>query len=136
MGDSGFVHLDFLNCCKFAEGDSRILMQKMARDRFRLALKQQKANITPPASQAGHESNTMPPPNGRMLPTRNRALLSRPSRPASVVQAEEIQLCMELGTALGAAKGDKRLEAQIWDDNWKTVYSLAEVTMARTFREF
>lgn len=23
MGDSGFVHLDFLNCCKFAEGDSR-----------------------------------------------------------------------------------------------------------------
>ena len=35
MGSSGFVHLDFLNCCKFAEGDSRILMQKMARDRLR-----------------------------------------------------------------------------------------------------
>lgn len=32
MGDSGFAHLDFLCCCKFAEGDSRILMQKMARD--------------------------------------------------------------------------------------------------------
>jgi len=24
--------LDFLQCCKFAEGDSRILMQKMTRD--------------------------------------------------------------------------------------------------------
>jgi len=35
MGSSGFVHLDFLNCCKFAEGDSRILMQKMARDSMR-----------------------------------------------------------------------------------------------------
>jgi len=35
MGTSGFVHLDFLNCCKFAEGDSRILMQKMTRDRLR-----------------------------------------------------------------------------------------------------
>ena len=35
MGDSGFKHLDFLNCCKFAEGDSRILMQKMARDRLK-----------------------------------------------------------------------------------------------------
>ncbi|KAH8094274.1 acyl-CoA oxidase [Aureococcus anophagefferens] len=35
MGSSGFKHLDFLNCCKFAEGDSRILMQKMARDRVR-----------------------------------------------------------------------------------------------------
>jgi len=32
MEDSGFKHLDFLQCCKFAEGDSRILMQKMARD--------------------------------------------------------------------------------------------------------
>tara|TARA_B110001469_G_scaffold115039_1_gene119374 strand:+ start:248 stop:472 length:225 start_codon:yes stop_codon:yes gene_type:complete len=31
MGSSGFKHLDFLNCCKFAEGDSRVLMQKMVR---------------------------------------------------------------------------------------------------------
>ncbi|KAK3256136.1 hypothetical protein CYMTET_34714, partial [Cymbomonas tetramitiformis] len=27
MGDTGFEHTDFLQCCKFAEGDSRILMQ-------------------------------------------------------------------------------------------------------------
>jgi len=36
MRDSGFAQTDFLQCCKFAEGDSRILMQKMARDRVRL----------------------------------------------------------------------------------------------------
>lgn len=32
MDDTGFEHLDFLQCCKFAEGDSRILCQKIARD--------------------------------------------------------------------------------------------------------
>eukprot|EP00937_MAST-01D_sp_MAST-1D-sp2_P005395 g5395.t1 len=35
MADAGFAHMDFLQCCKFAEGDSRILMQKMARDRLK-----------------------------------------------------------------------------------------------------
>lgn len=30
----GFEMTDFLQACKFAEGDSRILMQKMARDRY------------------------------------------------------------------------------------------------------
>jgi len=35
MGGTGFEQMDFLQCCKFAEGDSRILMQKMARDRLR-----------------------------------------------------------------------------------------------------
>lgn len=32
MDKTGFEHVDFLQCCKFAEGDSRILGQKMARD--------------------------------------------------------------------------------------------------------
>ncbi|XXQ32050.1 Acyl-CoA oxidase/dehydrogenase middle domain-containing protein [Plasmodiophora brassicae] len=32
MAGTGFEQMDFLQCCKFAEGDSRILMQKMARD--------------------------------------------------------------------------------------------------------
>ena len=35
MDSAGFKHMDFLQCCKFAEGDSRILMQKMARDRMK-----------------------------------------------------------------------------------------------------
>jgi acyl-CoA oxidase len=34
LGGSGFEHMDMLLCCKFAEGDERILMQKMARDRL------------------------------------------------------------------------------------------------------
>lgn len=35
MAGSGFEQIDFLQCCKFAEGDSRILMLKMSRDRVR-----------------------------------------------------------------------------------------------------
>jgi acyl-CoA oxidase len=34
MANTGFEHTDFLLCCKFAEGDSRILGQKIARDAF------------------------------------------------------------------------------------------------------
>lgn len=35
MVGTGFEHLGYLQCCKFAEGDSRVLMQKLARDRVR-----------------------------------------------------------------------------------------------------
>jgi len=41
MGGSGFEKMDYLQCCKFAEGDSRILMQKIARDRLMAFSKQQ-----------------------------------------------------------------------------------------------
>eukprot|EP01063_Lacrimia_lanifica_P009340 TRINITY_DN16334_c0_g2_i1.p2 TRINITY_DN16334_c0_g2~~TRINITY_DN16334_c0_g2_i1.p2 ORF type:complete len:501 (+),score=203.73 TRINITY_DN16334_c0_g2_i1:103-1503(+) len=46
MKGSGFEQADFLVCCKFAEGDSRILMQKMVRDRLRQVKK------APPAPTA------------------------------------------------------------------------------------
>jgi len=36
MDGTGFENMDFITCCKFAEGDSRILMLKMARDRMNL----------------------------------------------------------------------------------------------------
>jgi alkylation response protein AidB-like acyl-CoA dehydrogenase len=35
MGGTGFEQMDFLQACKFAEGDTRILMQKIARDRVK-----------------------------------------------------------------------------------------------------
>jgi len=35
MNDTGFGTTHFLQACKFAEGDSRILMQKLARDRLK-----------------------------------------------------------------------------------------------------
>jgi acyl-CoA oxidase len=44
MAGTGFERMDYLQCCKFAEGDSRILMQKMARDRLQAFAKDQKAS--------------------------------------------------------------------------------------------
>lgn len=35
MPESGLGQRDFLTCCKFAEGDTRILMQKIARERWK-----------------------------------------------------------------------------------------------------
>ena len=40
---------DYLNCCKFAEGDSRILMQKIARDRFSAFKRSMQREEAPPA---------------------------------------------------------------------------------------
>lgn len=49
MAGTGFENIDFLTCCKFAEGDSRILMQKMARDRMKRFLADEAApgNVAP-----------------------------------------------------------------------------------------
>jgi acyl-CoA oxidase len=45
MHGTGFEQRDYLTCCKFAEGDSRVLMQKMARDRFKIFQKTQLGNV-------------------------------------------------------------------------------------------
>jgi len=97
MGSSGFAHLDFLNCCKFAEGDSRVLMLKMARDRMRRYASETKSGEK---AVAGEE--------------------------------REFELCGALGKALSSAKGDKAVQARLWDANWRTVYALAEAVMERT----
>jgi len=47
MDDSGFKHMDFLQCCKFAEGDSRILMQKLSRDTIKKVSQQQTEGLSP-----------------------------------------------------------------------------------------
>ena len=51
MKDSGFGQTDFLQCCKFAEGDSRILMQKMARDRMKRFMTEEKNTVDDEESQ-------------------------------------------------------------------------------------
>jgi len=44
MTGCGFEQLDYLQCCKFAEGDSRILMQKITRDRVKAFQKGQRGS--------------------------------------------------------------------------------------------
>ena len=100
MGDSGFAHLDFLQCCKFAEGDSRVLMLKMARDRMRRFATEAKAGV-----------------------------------PVLAEERKEAQLCGILAQKIVGAKGDKAAEAAVWDEEWVTVYALAEAMMERTMKQ-
>ena len=113
MGDSGFKHLDFLNCCKrapaseafdggaatqtpprrFAEGDSRVLAQKMARDYMRVFAKK------------GDDGT----------------VASR--------------LAADLAKALAPAGGDKVATADLWDENFEKVYDLADAVMDRVVAE-
>jgi len=51
MGGTGFDQIDFLLCCKFAEGDSRILMQKIARDRMKRFFKEMKEGKSSPSEK-------------------------------------------------------------------------------------
>ena len=52
--------------------------------------------------------------------------------PPRAGEEEETALCAALAKELGAAKGDKAAEAEIWDREWRSVYDLAEAVMART----
>ena len=101
MADTGFEHTDFLQCCKFAEGDSRILSQKLARDAFGEWLRNEKK----------HFSGVPQPPPG-WSPQETRAC----ARVAAAIQAAE-------------KKGASKIEA--WDAAWRDVYALADAVCAR-----
>jgi alkylation response protein AidB-like acyl-CoA dehydrogenase len=102
MADTGFEHTDFLQCCKFAEGDSRILSQKLARDAFGEWLRNEKKSA---------QTGVPQPPNG-WSPQETRAC----ARVAAAIQAAE-------------KKGASKIEA--WDAAWRDVYALADAVCAR-----
>ena len=56
MAGTGFEQKDFLTCCKFAEGDSRILMQKMSRDKIKVM----SPSPTPPLAFISSSSSPLP----------------------------------------------------------------------------
>ena len=90
----------------------------------------------PPSSLSAPRSALRPAP----LQARDRLRQFGQDRKANVTppasHAAEAELCGRLGAAMAVAKGDKALELVLWDDNWQTVYALAEATMARTMSEF
>ena len=56
MAGTGFEHTDFLQCCKFAEGDSRVLMMKVARDRVKRFVESAKTRATAPPGTSTRET--------------------------------------------------------------------------------
>ena len=105
MHDTGFELVDMLLCCKFAEGDSRILQQKLTRDRL-LALKAQ--------GTAG-------------------ALVACVGAGETAVEARAaLSLARTLGAV---PRGDRRALSDAMDANWREIYGLAELIAARHVRE-
>jgi len=107
MRDSGFRHLDFLQCCKFAEGDSRILMQKLARDRLKLYMKRKDSDGSGGGSGGG----------GLRL----------------AEEEEEEKRCEDLALKLAAHGKDQATNAasSSWTAEWRAVYALADATINR-----
>lgn len=105
-----------------------VLMQKMARDRFRRAMQDKKNQVNVPQSQVCGVAVRW----GGVWVDVDGGAESR----FIVAQSEEVKLCSQLMGALQAAKGDKRAEGVIWDEQWRTVYALAEATMSRTLDQF
>ena len=92
MRGSGFEQSDFLTCCKFAEGDSRILMQKMSRD------------------------------------------ITKELRGKTAADGYPHVEVFELAQTLNKALEEQGPAA--WDENWETVYQLADEVMNAQMKEF
>lgn len=92
MRGSGFEQSDFLTCCKFAEGDSRILMQKMSRD------------------------------------------ITKELRGKTSADGYPHEAVFDLANQLNQALEEKGQVA--WDENWQTVYKLADEVMEAQMQEF
>ena len=103
MADTGFEHADFLQCCKFAEGDSRILSQKLARDAFGEWLRHERKR------SAGTECPPRPPG----------------------WSPEETRACARIAAAVKDAEERGASKIQAWDAAWRDVYALADAVCAR-----
>ena len=103
MAGSGFERKDMLLCCRFAEGDSRVLKMKMARDRLgTLRRRGLAAELTSALGGSGS-------------------------------QRAESRLALKLGRAMeGARREGGGAVARVWDEQWETVCAPAK-TRATVF---
>ena len=111
--DSGFQYKDLLLCCKFAEGDSRVLKMKMARDRLeRVRSRGVLAELSGWVTGTGAER-------------------------AESYTALMLARAMDLARRAGGSSSEKRglAMAAEWDRQWERVYGLADMGCARHMRE-
>ena len=104
MHDTGFELVDMFLCCKFAEGDSRILQQKLMRDRLKRMKKEGAAST-----------------------------LVKAINPFSAEQAEA-SVALQLGQKLQSAGRDRKKMASLMNEHWEQVYELAEKVQERIIR--
>jgi len=100
MHGTGFELVDMFLCCKFAEGDSRILQQKLTRDRLKAVAK----------GGAG-------------------------AAVAAAVFDAEARTALLLASKLKPAGRDLKKMAVAMDENWRSIYGLAELIEERHIRD-
>mmetsp|Transcript_25835 Transcript_25835/g.63574 ORF Transcript_25835/g.63574 Transcript_25835/m.63574 type:complete len:538 (-) Transcript_25835:291-1904(-) len=110
MDGTGFGHTDFLQCCKFAEGDSRILSQKLSRDAFGEFTKKMKSGGG--AAGAG----------GALL--------------AAGWSKREVELCEKIHGVVAAETAGGADKTRAWDAAWRDVYALAAAICDRVMGEW
>ena len=99
MAGTGFEHTDFLQCCKFAEGDSRVLMMKMARDRVGALVK------------------------------KNRGAGAGETAASIFASRREAEATAALAEALKAAASRGSSPAEAWDEVSESAYALAAIAI-------
>jgi len=102
MAGTGFEHTDFLQCCKFAEGDSRVLMMKMARDRVGALTAWKKKNR---GAGAGETAASI--------------FASRREAEATAALAEALKAAASRGSS----------PAEAWDEVSESAYALAAIAI-------
>lgn len=141
LAGGGFEHLDMLLCCKFAEGDERILMQKMARDR----LKQAPGGGLGRWFELGVELMGDAPRRREAMKALQLALAMRKNRSNMRTRTqkhnqEQLHDVVGLEACTGATEAACKQEAKAamvaaWTDSWEEVYELAGAICDRHIAE-
>ena len=141
LAGGGFEHLDMLLCCKFAEGDERILMQKMARDR----LKQAPGGGLGRWFELGVELMGDAPRRREAMKALQLAPAMRENRSNMRTRTqkhnqEQLHDVVGLEACTGATEAACKQEAKAamvaaWTDSWEEVYELAGAICDRHIAE-
>jgi acyl-CoA oxidase len=149
MAGTGFEQKDFLTCCKFAEGDSRILMQKMSRDRLKVFEKKQASEDpktwdaeTKLCAELASKIAADAKKCGDKQQVRSfvSAVYLERGRPETHQNLERVSAChcTRLSALTRSLPPSLPLlpRVQAWDDNWEGIYALSEVIMQNTISKY
>jgi acyl-CoA oxidase len=137
LGGGGFEHLDMLLCCKFAEGDERILMQKMARDHLKHVQKEIGGGPSGWFELATELMGEAPRRREAMKALQLAlAMKTRAQRPSQKQSGDVAQFEADAETNQAARNQEaKAAMVAAWTDSWEEVYELAAAICDRHIAE-
>lgn len=137
LGGGGFEHLDMLLCCKFAEGDERILMQKMARDRLKQVQEEIGGGLGGWFELATELMGEAPRRREAMKALQLALAMKTRAPKQNQKQLDDVaQFEVDAETIQAARKQEaKAALVAAWTDSWEEVYELAAAICDRHIAE-